>query len=211
MNFQFLREHPAELSRYLPAFLRHDAHFKALLSSCSAEHERLRMLLQDVVKQFFVETATWGLTSWEQVLALEARAKDGYEARRKRILLKLQARQISTVSFMERLASAYFPQGAKVQIEEQNERYAFRLISTAISSDYSGLLEALEEYKPAHLALALDYLIEREAQIHVAGYITEYEVTDIQSGDDVSYEIDDTPLYAAGFVDGLEIIEIGSV
>lgn len=57
----FLRNEPVNLSRYLPAFLLSDKSLKAMLDSCSMEHEKQRLLLDDISKQFYVQTATWGL------------------------------------------------------------------------------------------------------------------------------------------------------
>lgn len=210
MSFQFLREEPVRLARYLPRFLIEDAEFRDALENCSTEHERYRLVLQDVARQFFVETATWGLASWESELGLTVRSGVGFEDRRRNIRLKMQSRQTSTVSFMQRLASYFFPDGTKVEIQEQNEKSAFRVICDAFSADYPELIEAIEEYKPAHLSFALDYLMERETQIFATGYVAEYEVADILSGGEVSYQLDDLCLTAAGRVDGFEIIDIRS-
>ena len=52
MNFQFLRENPVRLARYLPQFLQTDPTFRDALENCSTEHELLRLVLQDIVRQF---------------------------------------------------------------------------------------------------------------------------------------------------------------
>lgn len=211
MNFQFLRENPVHIARYLPQFLQTDPTFRDALENCSAEHELLRLVLQDIVRQLFVEKATWGLTSWERELGLAPRPNASYEDQRKNILLKIQSRQTSTVVFMERLASYFFPDGTKVEIEERNEQNAFRVICDALSSDYAGLLAAIEEYKPAHLTVALDYLMECETQIYAAGYVTEYEIVDIHCSTKASYQIEGLPLYVGGRVDDFEIVDIRSI
>jgi len=211
VNFQFLRETPVELSRYLPVFIVNDTQFRDILKSCGTEHEKLRLLLQDIVRQFFVETATWGLSAWERVLAISPRAGDNAAMRRHRILLRLQGKQVSTVRFMEQLSSYYFPKNATIYIQEQNEKYAFRLISNAISNDYSSLIEAIEEFKPAHLAFVIDYLIECEVRVFFSGYVSEYEHVEIESGGAISYIVPPAQIYVSGFIHGLEIIEIGSV
>ena len=55
----FLRNLPADISRYLPQFLQTDEHFKGLLSACSTEHEKYRLLLDELSNQLYVQTATW--------------------------------------------------------------------------------------------------------------------------------------------------------
>lgn len=210
MNFQFLREEPVHLARYLPKFLMRDAELRDALENSSTEHELLRLMQQDIARQFFVKTATWGLSAWERVLALTPPGTADFDERRRSILLKIQSRQTSTITFMARLASYFFPDGTKVEIEERNEQYAFRVICDAISCDYPGLIEAIEEYKPAHLSFALDYLMERETEVYVAGFVSEYEVVDVYSSNEIAYQIDGFPLYAAGYVDSFEMIDIRS-
>ena len=210
MNFQFLREEPVHLPRYLPKFLMRDAELRDALENCSTEHELRRLIQQDIARQFFVKTATWGLSAWERVLALTPPGMAGFDERRRSVLLKIQSRQTSTVAFMARLASYFFPDGTKVEIEERNEQNAFRVICDEISSDYPGLIEVIEEYKPAHLAFALDYLMERETQVYVAGFVSEYEAVDVYSSVEISYQMDGLPFYAAGRVDSFEIIDIRS-
>ena len=147
-----LREEPVDISRYLPRFLRKDLSMAGLLDACSKEHERQRLTLLDVLDQFFVATATWGLSTWERVLAIRPQATDTVEMRRNQILLKLQFRQTSTVDFLERLCRRYMSADSAFHIEEENTRYVFHLHHSAGDIlDFSGMLDALETYKPAHL------------------------------------------------------------
>ena len=66
-DFLFLRLEKVNVMRYLPKFLAGDMSFKDVQDTFSTEHERYRLLLPEITKQFFIETATWGLPSWEDV------------------------------------------------------------------------------------------------------------------------------------------------
>ena len=147
----YLRNQSPNLARYLPRFLQEDEHFKATLAACSTEHEKYRLLLDEITNQFYIETATWGLADWERILDLKPDAGDNYEQRRNRILLKLQGRQVSTLDFMARLCARYTVDKA-AEIEEHNEENRFRVYLHGGVSDLPGLRGALETYKPAHLA-----------------------------------------------------------
>ena len=151
MNFEFLRTHPVDISRYLPKFLAKDKTFADLLNTFSWEHEKQRLFLQELGKQFFVPTATWCIRDWERIVDVVPDAGDTYEQRRNRILLKLQGRQVSTLDFMARLCARYTVDKA-AEIEEHNEENRFRVYLHGGVSDLPGLREALETYKPAHLA-----------------------------------------------------------
>lgn len=157
----YLRNQPPNLARYLPQFLQEDEHFKATLAACSTEHEKYRLLLDEITNQFYVETATWGLGDWERILDLKPDAGDSYEQRRNRILLKLQAHNTSTVSFLANLIKRYCTEKSNVSVIEDNEHSTFHAEIADGSVIYAnGLLEALNTYKPAHLAfdILLHYL-----------------------------------------------------
>lgn len=154
----YLRNQPPNLARYLPQFLQEDEHFKATLAACSTEHEKYRLLLDEITNQFYIETATWGLSDWERILGLKPDAGDNYEQRRNRILLKLQGRQVSTLDFMARLCARYTVDKA-AEIEEHNEENRFRVYLHGGTSDLPGLREALETYKPAHLGYDICYTL----------------------------------------------------
>ena len=66
----FIRQQDANLAEYLPKFISQDKEINTLLSVESEEHNRQRELLIDILKQFFIHSATWGLDLWEKVFAI---------------------------------------------------------------------------------------------------------------------------------------------
>ena len=161
MNFELLRTYPVDISRYLPKFLGKDEAFQNLLDTFSWEHEKQRLALQDVGRQFFVPTATWGIRDWERIVDVTPNGGDTYEQRRNRVLLKLNGRQTSTLDFMGHLISRYID-GNGGSIEEHNEKNTFSILLDGTIKDKKGLDEALDTYKPAHL-----------------GYDYQFQVTDL--------------------------------
>ena len=161
----YLRNQTPDLARYLPQFLQEDEHFKAALAACSTEHEKYRLLLDEITNQFYIETATWGLADWERILDLRPDASDNYEQRRNRILLKLQGKQTSTVAFLTNLIKRYCTEKSKVTVIEDNEHYMFHAeIADGTVSYADNLLDALNTYKPAHLGfdILMRYLLTLE-------------------------------------------------
>ena len=160
--FEFLRLQGVDISRYLPKFLHDDnKSIKDVLDACSWEHEKQRKALIDIAKQFFVETATWGLSDWERIVEVKPGPADTYEQRRNRILLKLNGTRTSTVQFMEELARRYVSEDSEVSVEEIPEEYLFILRLMKGSILYSqDLVDAIRTYIPAHLGWILQ--LERE-------------------------------------------------
>lgn len=146
----YLRNTPADIKRYLPAFLNTDSNFSAIMQACSDEHEKLRLMVDDVSNQLFVNTATWGLKQWEDLLELTPKKDSTYATRRKQILVRLQIHQVSTLEFMAQVIGAYTDEKAG-HIEEHNDGYWFTAVVEGNILDSDGLKEAIELYKPAHL------------------------------------------------------------
>jgi hypothetical protein len=152
------RKNQVNILKYLPEFLQSDINFKSVADVNSAEHEDIRLLIQDIFNQFFIETATWGLESYERILDITPKLTDTYSIRRNRILLKYQANQTSTVEFLKSLVQRYASNEAVIRIVEDNTNYAFSIVTTGGSIiDLAGLFEAINVYKPAHLACLLHY------------------------------------------------------
>lgn len=157
----WLRSNAVNILKYLPEFVQKDNDFKAVGETLSHEQERQRQQIQDIFAQMFIETATWGLSLWEELLEITPRAGANYGDRRRSILLRLQSSQVSTKEFMARLSARYTDDG-KALIEEHNEENYFRVIITGIIIDKIGLIEGLEMYKPAHLAYNFLFKITSE-------------------------------------------------
>ena len=186
----FIREEDVNLAEYLPVFVSQDKEIQTLLSVESAEHNRQKELLADILKQFFVHSATWGLDYWEKVFAIYSKPNESYELRRAKIYAKLQSKQISTVEFLTQLASKFFPQNADVKIQEVNPKNLFYLIAnhTALDNDYFALRDAIEIYKPAHLAMLIQHFLDGVGGFRLGGMIQQANVIHIlQDGATTNY------------------------
>lgn len=200
LSMNWMRQNPVDILKYLPGFLRSDSNFSAGANSCSMEHERIRLQLQDIFQQLFIESATWGLSYWENTLELTPNKGDTYMQRRKRILLKLQSNQTSTVEFMTALAKRYFASNAVFEVEEDNKNYAFRIIADAVSYDIDGLIEAINIYKPAHLAFIIVHFLSASMSLYSGGVVQELNSIKIDPAIDFSVDVADSALYGGGTV-----------
>lgn len=54
-----------DILKYLPHFLSKAPMFRRAAETCNEEHDRLRLALQDLADNFFVNTATWALSLYE--------------------------------------------------------------------------------------------------------------------------------------------------
>jgi hypothetical protein len=208
LNMDWMRQNQVNILKYLPEFLAKDKDFKAVADTCSEEHDLIRLELQDIFQQFFVTTATWGLSYWEAILDVTPDATDGYTKRRRRILLRLQSSQTSTVAYMITLAKRYFASNANVEIKEDNANYAFRIIADAVSFDITGLIEAINTYKPAHLALIIVHSLTGTGSFYLGAYMQTYKCITINPAVTFTFDTNNTEIYAAGVIQTAGTIEI---
>lgn len=122
--FKWFRQNEVDILRYLPHFLSKDSEFKTAAEACSKEHEKIRLLILNWFKQFFVDTATWGLKYWEEFLDIMPQSGDNYTTRRNRIKILLNSHDISTKKFMTNLINRFLTDNSGA-IVEHNEEYYF--------------------------------------------------------------------------------------
>lgn len=164
----FLRQVEPNIRRYLPPFIFSDKTVDAIAKTNNSEHEALRHAVADVANQFYVETATWGLANWERVLGIPTVTSDGYEARRKRILLKLQSHQVSTKKFMLNLINRYTNDDSGFLIEHNEDNWLEYGVNIDGVGNWRELVGAINTYKPAHLGVYLVLrIIQKVEFLHV--------------------------------------------
>lgn len=69
-DHNWMRQSAVDILQYLPTFLAHSQQFQAANDADSKEHDTIRIDLQDVLDQFYVKSATWGLERWEELCGI---------------------------------------------------------------------------------------------------------------------------------------------
>ena len=155
-DFHFLRLEKVNVMRYLPKFLAGDMSFKEVQDTLSAEHERYRLFLPEITKQFFIETATWGLPSWEEVYQTNPPYDASIDLRRTLVKAKMLGRQPATKRRIELLVNT-FTKGGDAYVEEDVAPGSFRLHFPSVILWQEQMEEALEAAVPAHLMYDLHF------------------------------------------------------
>ena len=185
-DFHFLRLEKVNVMRYLPKFLAGDMSFNDVQDTLSAEHERYRLLLPEITKQFFIETATWGLPSWEEVYQTNPPYDASIELRRTLVKAKMLGRQPATKRRIGLLVNT-FTKGGDAYIEEDVAPGCFRLHFPSIILWQEQLEEALEAAVPAHLLYDLHFEKDHaQSTLHYAAapsIHTTYEIRPAQITD----------------------------
>lgn len=153
-----LKPYKPELLKYVAPFLRGVTEFKAWDETCGYELGLLALWQEGIVKQFFIETSTWGLVYWENQYGIATDLNKTYEGRREVIKAKIMGSGTATKGMIKNTAEAF--SGGEVNIIEFPENYSFTVQFVGvlgIPQNLEAFKEILETIKPAHLGYDFKY------------------------------------------------------
>jgi len=143
---------------YIPLYYRESDIATEKIESEGVEIEDLNEEIKDVLDQFFVETATWGLKYWEKALNIPVDEEKPYDQRRSKINSRLRGMGVVTKTLIKETAEAY--DGGAVDVEEKPSEYkvVITFIDTrGVPPNLDDTKEALREIIPAHLGINFEF------------------------------------------------------
>ena len=151
-----------DLLEYLPSFYHNSDVIKSFMESNSIEVDTLKAYVEDLSKNLYIKTATWGLDLFEEELGLATDKSISYEERRERILAKKRGNGTTTKAMIKNTAEAF--SGGEVEVIEDFNDYSFVVKFVGIKGIPKNLTlfkNMIEEIKPAHLnyELAFTYTV----------------------------------------------------
>lgn len=163
------------LNSYLPKIYNSSKVVKEINRIDAIELENIYMIVVDILNQFFVETATWGLELWEKEYDIPTNIEDSFDIRRNRIYTKMNARASFTKEQALDLAKKFSKKGV-AYFTEHNSEYAFTTsfdVEDLIS--YEELINEFNKVKPAHLLHRIGFRLTNEeygiANVELGSYI----------------------------------------
>lgn len=141
------------LMQHMPKYYRTIAEIIVLQKTIQSELEVIDFTSEDVLKQFFIYTATWSLPIWERIFGLPIGDETAnIQERRENLISKLRSYGTTTKEMIVRVVNAFT--NGDVQVVEHNEEYLFEIIFTGvigIPPNMDDFKETIEIIKPAHL------------------------------------------------------------
>lgn len=141
----------------VPAYHYASEQSRALIDTLEDASLEAKAALEDVMAQFFVDTATWGLALWEQQVGIEVDDTLSLTSRRAAVKQKLVASGNTTSEMIRGLAETITGYEAKVEV---NSDYSFSLSfwgekNQLADIDVEELTSIVEQIKPAHLRFVI--------------------------------------------------------
>lgn len=164
---------------YLHKLYRTDPWVTELFNSAGIEMDKIGELLTEIEQQIFFDTATeTGLAVYEKELGITARKDVSIADRRSNIEAKWKMGGISNLELIQMIADSWY--NGAVEVEFINGEISVKFVSLyGIPTDIEGLKDAIEQIKPAHLAIyyTFKYRVWSEAQVHTWGTIYDNGIT----------------------------------
>ena len=135
----------------LPSFYENNI-TKPIKNSLDIEVNSVNENLEDLLNQFFVNSATYGLDNWESMLGISKNNFD-YVTRRENIKAKMRSRGTTSIEVIKNICEAY--SNGVVEINANHSDYSFEIsfISTiGAPLSFEEMDRVVNEIKPCHLA-----------------------------------------------------------
>jgi len=147
--------HGKEMMNNSPRYYQTSRVFQAHVEAKGIELDNLDAIMNDIEAQFSASTATWGLRYWEEMCGLPVNEQEPLENRRARVLAKLRsfpsARHYDILNVIKS-----FVKSGRVDLAVYPGEYRFvAILASEAEANVPGILAAIEEARPAHLAFSL--------------------------------------------------------
>lgn len=161
---------------YLPRYYETSRVMRAILQAEGTEFDKLRQALDEILSQFFVRTATWGLDRWEEELGLPITPDQPEAERRDKIISRLRGYGTATISVVKQVAEAY--DKGTIDVIEDHAAYTvtIRFVDTiGVPPNLDDLKAAVRAVVPAHLEIQYQFRYLLIKDIHEVMTIAEIE------------------------------------
>ncbi|AGX43270.1 YmfQ family protein [Clostridium saccharobutylicum] len=155
-NSTDIEKYFVDLNKYVPPIIYKN--MKAIYDAQGAQLGSIYYYMNDLINQCFIDTATWGLTYWEEEYGIETNLNYSYEERREIVKAKMRGQGTTTKKMLKITAEAF--SGGEVNIIEENANYSFIVQFVGVKGipcNMQAFINMLEDIKPAHLAYSFKY------------------------------------------------------
>jgi Uncharacterised protein conserved in bacteria (DUF2313) len=153
---------------YLPRYYGDFRQVVEMLKTEASEFTRLRALLLDVLNQFYVETATYGLDRWEKITDIEYLPQRSIPSRRHYINAKLRGTGTVTPALLKSIVDAFYT--AEIYEEPSDYKVRIKLVGKrGVPKNLEDIETAVNEVIPAHLQPYFEFTYLPWSEVEAAG------------------------------------------
>ena len=170
----------------LPSFYDNDI-TKPIQDSLNVESNSINDEVDNILNQFFVDSATFGLDYWERMLGIPKNNFD-IDTRRENIKAKMRSRGTTTVSAIKNICEAYSNGIVEVIVNHSDYSFIIDFVGTiGVPKAFAELDKTIEEIKPCHLAHSykFNYNTHRDLSRYTHEYLSNYTHNEIRNSSEL--------------------------
>lgn len=141
-----------------------------LQNAIQGEGNALEQLVEELGKQLYIDTATWGIERWERLYGIATNKNKNISFRRTLVKAKMRGTGTTTISLIKNVAESFV--NGDVDVVEHNDEYRLEIIMISvigIPPNMDDLKLAIEEIKPAHIAVDYTFRYRTHDEIRASG------------------------------------------
>lgn len=163
---------------YLDTYWNRIQQMRAIMQTEGLEIDQLRTAFLSNRRQYFIRQADTGLVLWEYELGIATDTTKPIGERRSVVESKVRGIGTVTRAMIERVAQAYDRGLVRVTTQPRLYQFTVQFIDTlGTPPNIQDLMDAIEEIKPAHLAVKYTYRYLRIKEIHQVMTINQIQAT----------------------------------
>lgn len=148
--------------------------FREIQLTVAEELARIDATNEDIRRQLFIRTATWGLKHWEEAVGLQVNESYSFEVRRSRILGRLRSIGNFSVAMVKSIAAAYTEAQLDVSINFYSGEVIIEFVGV-VPADVKGFQKQVSDVIHAHLGVVYRVVIRGE-KVHLDSRARDYKV-----------------------------------
>ncbi|MFS0841176.1 YmfQ family protein [Paenibacillus sp. 1P03SA] len=143
-----------EMLDYLPKIYGDSRVVRSIIDPESKEFTALNGAIREVLDQFFIDTATWGLERWERLCGIVPDTSKPYDQRRSVIKSRIRGVGTVKVALIKEVAEAYLNGEVDVVSDTANYHVVCTFIGKrGVPANMADIQKAIRDILPAHLGV----------------------------------------------------------
>lgn len=155
LGTELTRSIEQDMFDYLPKFYEEYRESRAILQAEASELEQLHIDIDDVLAQFYIDTATWGLALWwEPFVGIKPDETKPVDERRSVVKSKLRGVGTVTVELIKNVAESFANGEVEIVDDSANATVNVKFVGEmGVPPSLPDIQKALRDIIPAHLAI----------------------------------------------------------
>ena len=159
---------------------------KVIQDSLTVERDLVNENIEELLKQFFIDSATYGLDYWEKMIGINKNKFD-IDTRRENIKAKIRGRGTTTKAMLKNLCEAYSNGIVEIIMDYENYSFVIDFVgSHGVPKAFDELDKTINEIKPCHLghSYKFNYNNHKNLSNFTHGYLSNYTHDGVRNSSD---------------------------